>query len=77
MSRKWRKWTYVGNQHGLDFLIQVCHTIVSIWQDLSTTYMGRLHAYVYSTALTTGWSNRTRACHTVEPYSEKATFEGS
>ncbi|KHG09999.1 hypothetical protein F383_03011 [Gossypium arboreum] len=25
---------------------------------------GRLHARAYSIALTTGWSNHTRACHT-------------
>ncbi|KHF97821.1 Laccase-5 [Gossypium arboreum] len=25
-------------------------------------HTGRLHAHAYSTALTTGWSNHTRAC---------------
>ncbi|KHG04017.1 hypothetical protein F383_29219 [Gossypium arboreum] len=34
----------MGNQHGLDFLTQACHTAVSIWRDRSTTYTGRLHA---------------------------------
>ncbi|KHG17121.1 hypothetical protein F383_09253 [Gossypium arboreum] len=29
-------------------------------------HTGRSHARAYSTALTTGWSNRTRACHTGE-----------
>ncbi|KHG27565.1 hypothetical protein F383_33908 [Gossypium arboreum] len=50
------------NQHGLDFLTRACHTAVSLWQDRSTTYTGRLQVCAYSTALTTGWSNCTRAC---------------
>ncbi|KHF99628.1 hypothetical protein F383_38489 [Gossypium arboreum] len=54
----------MGNQHGLDFLTRVSHTVVSIWQDRSMTYTGRLHARAYLTALITGWSNHTRACHT-------------
>ncbi|KHG25248.1 putative beta-galactosidase A [Gossypium arboreum] len=33
------------------------HTAVSLWQDRSTTYTGRLHACAYSTALTTGMSH--------------------
>ncbi|KHG00209.1 5'-3' exoribonuclease 3 -like protein [Gossypium arboreum] len=32
----------------------------STWPELP--HIGRLHACAYSTALTTGWSNRTRAC---------------
>ncbi|KHG17590.1 hypothetical protein F383_07077 [Gossypium arboreum] len=31
------------------------------------TYMGRLHAHAYSTALTTGWSNRTHERVPAEP----------
>ncbi|KHF99036.1 lps-assembly lptd [Gossypium arboreum] len=46
----------MGNQHGLDFLIRACHTVVSHWQDRSMTYTGRLHACAYSIALTTGMS---------------------
>ncbi|KHG19142.1 hypothetical protein F383_25425 [Gossypium arboreum] len=46
------------NQHGLDFLTRACHTAVSIWQDRSTTYTGRLHACAYSTTLTTSMSHR-------------------
>ncbi|KHG19655.1 hypothetical protein F383_24171 [Gossypium arboreum] len=47
----------MGNQHGMDFLTRACHTIVSLWQDRSTTYTGRLHARTYSTALTSGVSH--------------------
>ncbi|KHG23550.1 hypothetical protein F383_05191 [Gossypium arboreum] len=53
----------MGNQHGLDFLTRACHMAVSLWQDGSTTYTGKLHARAYSMALTTGWNGCvTRAC---------------
>ncbi|KHG14211.1 hypothetical protein F383_17359 [Gossypium arboreum] len=47
----------MGNQHDLDFLIRACHTAMSLWQDRSTNYMGRLHACAYSIALTMGVSH--------------------
>ncbi|KHF98660.1 hypothetical protein F383_12870 [Gossypium arboreum] len=47
----------MGNQHDLDVLTWVGHTAVSIWQNQSTTCMGRPHTHAYLTALTTGVSH--------------------
>ncbi|KHG20447.1 LPS-assembly lptD [Gossypium arboreum] len=47
----------MGNQSRPGVPHWSCHTAVSIWQDRSTTYTGRLHAHAYSTALTTSVSH--------------------
>ncbi|KHG15382.1 Diaminopimelate epimerase [Gossypium arboreum] len=47
MGQKQRKLANVQNQHGLHLLTRADHTVVSIWQNRSTTHTGGPHARMF------------------------------